>query len=146
MTKTQSSEELSYQEIQNLPYTGSRDYRNALPFIPGVVQDAGQQIHINGAASNDVLEARVRSKLGRVVSHPKALEVKAVDGLIILSGPILAAEVHPLLDAIIHVRGVKNIENYLEEHEQAGDIPALQGGRARPGAHTTVRSVYADAR
>lgn len=98
----------------------------------------------NGAVSNDVLEARVRSKLGRVVSHPKAIEVKAVDGLIILSGPILAAEVHPLLDGVIHVRGVKNIENYLEEHEQAGDIPALQGGRVRPAAApTTVTPVYA---
>jgi uncharacterized membrane protein len=59
--------------------------------------------------------------------------VKAVDGLIILGGPILAAEVHPLLDSVIGIDGVKNIENRLEAHEQAGDIPALQGGRPRRG-------------
>lgn len=83
--------------------------------------------------SDATLEARVRSKLGRVVSHPKAIEVKAVNGLVTLSGPILANEQHPLLESLIGVQGVKNIENCLELHEQAGDIPALQGGRLRQG-------------
>lgn len=85
----------------------------------------------SGLISNDVLEARVRSKLGRVVSHPGAIEVKAVDGLIMLSGQILANEVHPLLKCVASVHGVKNIDNYLEIHEKADDIPALQGGRRR---------------
>jgi uncharacterized membrane protein len=83
--------------------------------------------------SDDVLEARVRSRLGRIVSHPSAVEVKVVNGLIILSGPILADEVHPLLESVTGIHGVKNIENRLEVHEHAGDIPALQGGRRRQG-------------
>jgi len=83
--------------------------------------------------SDATLEARVRARLGRVVSHPSAVEVKAVDGLIILSGPILADEAHPLLDSVPGIQGVKNIENHLEIHEQAGDISALQGGRRRQG-------------
>lgn len=80
--------------------------------------------------SDDIVEARVRSKLGRVVSHPHAIEVKAVEGVVILSGPILADEVLPLLDTVIAMDGVKNIENQLEIHECA-EIPALQGGRKR---------------
>ncbi|HLN97535.1 MAG TPA: SRPBCC family protein [Pyrinomonadaceae bacterium] len=84
--------------------------------------------------SDAVLEARVRSRLGRIVSHPGAVGVKAVDGLVILTGQILAAEAHPLLDSVIAIRGVKNIENDLEIHEHADDIPALQGGRKRQGA------------
>lgn len=107
-----------------------RDIRNHLR---GAFAKLASVFANNGPVSNDVLQARVRSKLGRVVSHPSAVEVKAVDGLIILSGPILAAEVHPLLDAVIGIRGVKNIESHLEAHEQAGDIPALQGGRPRRG-------------
>jgi uncharacterized membrane protein len=83
--------------------------------------------------SDDVLEARVRSKLGRAVSHPGAIEVKAVNGLIILSGPILAKEEHPLLESVTRIHGVKNTANRLEVHEHAGDIPALQGGRRRQG-------------
>ena len=83
--------------------------------------------------SDDGLQARVRSKLGRVVSHPRAIEVKAVDGLIILRGPILANEEHPLLESVIAIRGVKSIENRLELHERACEVPALQGGRPRQG-------------
>lgn len=80
--------------------------------------------------SDDILEARVRSKLGRVVSHPHAIEVKAVEGVVILSGPILADEVLPLLDTVVAIYGVKNIDNRLEIHERA-DVPALQGRRKR---------------
>lgn len=107
-----------------------RDVRNHLH---GAFAEVESLFLKNGPVSNDVLEARVRSRLGRVVSHPSALEVKAVDGLIVLSGPILADEAHPLLDAVTGIRGVKNIENRLEVHEHAGDIPALQGGRRRQG-------------
>lgn len=81
--------------------------------------------------ADDILEARVRSKLGRIVSHPHAIEVKAVEGMLILTGPILADELHPLLDTVIVMNGVKNIDNRLELHECAGDVPALQGGRKR---------------
>ena len=84
-------------------------------------------------ATDRVLEARVRSKMGRVVSHPHAIEVKVSDGLVMLCGPILADELHPLLDAVIANDGVKNIDNRLEVHESAGDVPALQGGRRREG-------------
>jgi hypothetical protein len=80
--------------------------------------------------SDDILEARVRSKLGRVVSHPHGIEVKAVEGVVNLSGPILADEVLPLLDTVIAMYGVNNIDNRLDIHERA-DVPALQGGRKR---------------
>ena len=66
-----------------------------------------------GPVSNDVLEARVRSKLGHVISHASAVKVEATDGRIILRGQIPATEVHPLLDAVINTRGVDTIENYL---------------------------------
>jgi hypothetical protein len=104
-----------------------RDVRNHLL---GVVADL-EFLFKTGEVSDDVLEARVRSKLGRVVSHPGAIEVQSVNGVVVLSGPILAAEVHPLLGSVGAVGGVRNIENHLEVHEFAGGIPALQGGRPR---------------
>jgi osmotically-inducible protein OsmY len=67
--------------------------------------------------SDDVLEARVRSKLGRVVSHSHAIRVKAAGGLVTLSGPLPANELLPLCEAVNSVNGVKNIENLLEIHE-----------------------------
>jgi uncharacterized membrane protein len=81
-----------------------------------------------------VLEARVRSQLGRVVSHPRAIEVRADDeGRVTLSGAILAHEVADLLATVQAVRGVTGVDSQLEAHKEAGDVPALQGGRARPG-------------
>jgi uncharacterized membrane protein/gas vesicle protein len=106
-----------------------RDLRNHLS---GVVSHL-ETLFREEESTNEVREARVRSKLGRVVSHPHAIVVKAVDGVVKLSGPILAKEVQPLLNAIISVGGVKNIENDLAIHDEAGDIPALQGGRLREG-------------
>jgi hypothetical protein len=82
---------------------------------------------------NDVLEARVRARMGRVVSHPHAVRVSATDGRIALEGPILAAEAKRLLKTVSGVRGVTDVENRLELHDQAGDVPALQGGSTRPG-------------
>ena len=104
-----------------------RDVRN---HVQGVFAEA-MSLFRTRDVSDDVVKARVRAKLGRVVSHPSAIEVKSINGSIVLSGPILAAEEHPLLKSVAVIHGVKNIENLLELHDQAGDIPALQGGRLR---------------
>jgi uncharacterized membrane protein len=84
-----------------------------------------------GAADDQVLEARVRSKLGRVVSHPSAIEVSAEGGCVTLAGPILESEVDDLLSCVSRVKGVCEVENRLEVHEQAGNIADLQGGSLR---------------
>ena len=83
-------------------------------------------------ATDELLNARVRSAMGRVVSHPHSISVVVRDGTAILRGPILKDEVRALLDLIAEVDGVKDIDNWLEVHESA-DIPALQGGYKRHG-------------
>ena len=106
-----------------------RDLRNHLR---GVVAEIRSLVR-SEEVLDDVLEARIRSKLGRIVSHPHAIEVKVVDGRAILTGPILAEEVVPLFGVIRGIGGVKSIENLLEVHDNASDIPALQGGKRRSG-------------
>jgi uncharacterized membrane protein len=75
----------------------------------------------------------VRSKVGRLVSHPGALEVTARDGRVTLQGPILAHEVDCLVRGVSSVPGVTGVDNRLDIHQEAGDVPALQGGTERPG-------------
>jgi uncharacterized membrane protein len=82
--------------------------------------------------TDEVLVARVRSKIGRVVSHPRSIEISADAGRVTLRGPILSAETDALLAAVAAVRGVKGVENQLQPHETAGNVPGLQGGRTRP--------------
>src|SRR5439155_1334653 len=53
--QTSSEEQLSGLDILNIPYPTTRDYRNALRFIPGVVQDNAGQPHIAGAETYQTL-------------------------------------------------------------------------------------------
>ena len=107
----------------------ARDLRNR---ARGLAAQAGSVFSIE-EVSDEVLVARVRSWMGRVVSHPHAIEVAADQGRVRLSGPILASEVDDLLSCVRGVSGVTEVDDQLEAHDQAGNVPGLQGGVARPG-------------
>lgn len=83
--------------------------------------------------SDQVLVERVRSKLGRVVSHPHSIQVCADDGVVCLSGVVLADEAENLLKTVKSVRGVKDVALLLDVHPTRDNVPELQGGRPRPG-------------
>lgn len=85
-------------------------------------------------ASDDKLVARVRSRLGRIVTHPHAIQVSAQDGHVVLSGPILRPEVGHLLHELRRVRGVRSIEDRLEVHQHGNNVPSLQGPGRPPRA------------
>jgi uncharacterized membrane protein len=80
---------------------------------------------------DEVLEERVRSCLGRVVSHPGAIEVSSDNGHVVLSGDVLTHEHGQLIRAVDGVHGVAFIEDQLAIHASAEGISALQGGRPR---------------
>lgn len=82
-----------------------------------------------------VLHDRVRSKLGRYVSHPRAIHIEARDGVVRLRGHVLSSEVTPLVSGLRMLRGVKHLDNQLEVHTEP-DIAALQGGSQRSTAHS----------
>jgi hypothetical protein len=48
--KTADTETLSQLEILNIPYPTSRDVRNVLPALPGVLLDQSGELHVAGAA------------------------------------------------------------------------------------------------
>jgi len=55
-TKTAIAATLTNREILALPYPSTRDYRKALPLIPGVLADASDQIHLGGSASSEIFD------------------------------------------------------------------------------------------
>ncbi|HLX27445.1 MAG TPA: BON domain-containing protein [Casimicrobiaceae bacterium] len=79
---------------------------------------------------------RVRARIGRLVSHPHAIQVGANHGRVTLSGPVLAHEVTRLCDAIRSVWGVTSVENRLVVYDSSESISSLQGG----GAERTHRA------
>jgi len=48
-----------------------------------------------------------------------------------LSGPILTNEVAKLIVCASSIPGVTGVENMLASHEEAGDVPGLQGGHSK---------------
>jgi hypothetical protein len=69
--------------------------------------------------------------MGRYISHPHAVEVTAYAGVVTLTGNVLAHEVQPFIASVKSIPGVRRVENQLEAHEDAGNIPDLQGGKTR---------------
>jgi uncharacterized membrane protein len=82
-------------------------------------------------ADDTVLEARVRTCIGRAVSHPASVHAEARDGIVTLSGPILEHEIGPVIECVERVHGVKEVRNELEAHAEPGNVPGLQG-KSRP--------------
>ena len=81
--------------------------------------------------SDQVVEARVRAKIGRVISHPHAVHVAARNGNVTLDGVILARELPDLIKCVMAVPGVKRVDSRLQEHNSPEGIPSLQGGSKR---------------
>jgi hypothetical protein len=48
------SQPLTAEDIATIPYPTTRDYRNVLPFIPGVLADSGGQIHVAGSSTQEI--------------------------------------------------------------------------------------------
>jgi BON domain len=97
------------------------------------------------AVPDDVLEARIRSKMGRNVSNPHAVQVTCQNGNVRLSGSVLANESASLLRRINAVPGVSSVENNMDElpgqeaisqaaQKKSTDQPAEKLGRNRPQA------------
>jgi hypothetical protein len=54
--KTALAETVTSREILTLPYPSTRDYRKALPLIPGVLADTSDQIHLGGSATYQIFD------------------------------------------------------------------------------------------
>jgi uncharacterized membrane protein len=95
---------------------------------------AARSLVRRGDADGAVLEPRIRSRIGRAVSHPHAIRVQAMEeGRVILEGAILRHEADNIISTVESVPGVKSVEDRLERHDTAENVPALQGGGRRQG-------------
>lgn len=117
-----------YGWLNDLRDQGVRQARNASNHLYGTVAENVSRVrdrvrHI----PDDILEERVRAQIGHVVSHPGSLEVVAADGHVIIRGPVLRGELEKIRERLQVTRGVHGFDLEIEEHEDAGSIPGLQG-------------------
>lgn len=76
---------------------------------------------------DETLAARVSAELGRVSTHPRAIDVTVHNGCVTLGGDILQREADTVEDAVRKVRGVAEVRNHVRSHETPGGLPQLQG-------------------
>lgn len=119
----------SMHDLGDVVETGVRDLGNR---ARGLVAETGARLR-GSDVDDPVLTQRVRSAIGRVITHPHAITVEANGGVVTLSGPVLRHEVDRLLSRVRSVRGVRDVEDRLEVHDRPDNVSALQGGRQRPG-------------
>ncbi len=81
--------------------------------------------------SDQVLEARIRSRLGRVTSHPRRIHVLCDQGTATLWGVVPEHELGVLVQAIEGIPGVTEVFNHLEvsRSEEAPTAHLLQDAR-----------------
>jgi hypothetical protein len=110
--------------VEGAAGTVSRDAEHR---VAGLAARALESLIEQPGPTDEVLAARVRTRVGRLVSHPGAIDVTAKSGRVTLSGPVFEAEVEQLVNGVRDVAGVTGIGNHLEPHADAGNISALQG-------------------
>lgn len=97
----------------------------------GVVAEIRSRV-LDREVNNEVLEGRVRSKLGFLVRHPSAITTQVSNRRVVLGGPVMSDEVQQLIKGIRGVRGVADVENRLTVHDAPAQVPGLQGDKPKP--------------
>lgn len=90
----------------------SRDMRNR---AYGMLAEAKGKLRSDDI-DDEVLTARVRSKLGHKIGHPDWIEVRADHGCVTLSGMVPAAEADALQSCVSGVRGVREVASNVAIH------------------------------
>ncbi len=89
-------------------------------------------------AGDEKVQERVRTALGRVASRAGTIDVSVYNRRVVLRGPVPAAEVDAILRSISRVRGVRDVENQLEVHEDTSRVSPLQGAGRPPIGRTRL--------
>jgi osmotically-inducible protein OsmY len=98
---------------RSIQAAGSIALRDLANRTKGLLKEAYSSA-TEGSVSDDVLARRVAAKIGRIDSHPHALDIRSRNGVVTLEGPVLEEEAAPLLACANKVRGVLRTIDKLE--------------------------------
>ncbi|TWO73302.1 BON domain-containing protein [Caenimonas sedimenti] len=68
----------------------------------------------------------IRERLGRMVSHPRAIDVQVEEGVVRLSGDVLSKERDGLLLQVNDIPGVEKLVNAMTAHEHPDSLATLE--------------------
>ena len=92
-----------------------------------VAAEAGAGAMKAGELNDEILAERVRSKIGRASSYPRAIEVSAERGVVNLRGAVLRSERRRTIRCAESVRGVKTVRaDELRTYSDEEKIPGFK--------------------
>lgn len=80
--------------------------------------------------SDAELRDRIQQRLGRMVSHPRAIDIDVHDGVVRLSGRVLAQERDGLLRHVREMAGVQQVVNAMSAHHDPHEIASRRSAVA----------------
>jgi hypothetical protein len=121
--------------VQTATWASSRDVEHRLA---GVAARSRAWIGHEAPPIDDVLVARVRARMGRLVAHSSAIEVHSNKGVITLSGTVSETEAAHLLAGVGKVHGVLGVEGRLERRAEEAGVSAPKRIRWSPAIRFLV--------
>lgn len=82
----------------------------------------------------EILIERIRSKLGRVCSHPKLVNIQVRNGHVWLTGLALKREIPRVYQVVKSVRGVHGVSNAIQAAKGEREISATAGAIGAVGS------------
>ena len=85
-------------------------------------------------AADAALRAAINERLGRLVSHPRGIDVRVENGVVRLSGEVLAAERDGLLLQVQQLPGVLRLVNAMTVHDSPRGLAQMERAREEAAA------------
>jgi len=109
--------------------------------VGGLAAEAVSALTEEESVTDEVLVARVRTRLGHVLSHPHEVKVRADNGVVTLEGKLTHAERRLLREEVKAIPGVKRINDQLKARSSfaPGLLIGLAAGLALLGKTDSSR-------
>jgi len=115
--------------------------KDVLNRVGGLAAEAVSALTEEESVTDEVLVARVRTRLGHVLSHPHEVKVRADNGVVTLEGKLTHAERRLLREEVKAIPGVKRIDYRLKARSSfaPGLLIGLAAGLALLGKTDSSR-------
>jgi hypothetical protein len=121
-----------WNKVFHLGKRGTESSRDRGKRKGGLFSETKAPVLEQSETDDDFLAERVRSRVGRFVSYPQAVEVSARNGVVTLKGDVLRSEARRAMAEAYTVRDVVEVRNEMKTHSDESDIPGFEGnGRKR---------------
>ncbi len=94
--------------------------RNARNHIQGIIAETRKALRGEEPVSDQKLADRIRSKIGRVLLHPSAVDIEVRDGRVVAKGKLQEDLAQRVVSTIRRVRGVHAVDDHFERIAQEG--------------------------